>query len=56
MRYLFAVRFKAPKNGSGSEITTKSYRTVAKDSKSAAKHMRKKGQIVSVRKVKKVSP
>ena len=55
MRYLFVVRFKASKNGSGSEVTTKSYRTVAKDSKSAAQRMRKRGRIVSVRKVKKVS-
>ena len=54
MRWLFVVRFKAPKNGSNSENATKSYKTVAKDSKSAARRMRKKGRVISVRKVKKV--
>ena len=56
MRYLFVVRFKAPRNGPRSEITTKSYKTVAKDAKSAAERMRKKGRVISVRKVKKIAP
>ena len=55
MRYLFVVRFKAPRNGPNSESSTKSYKTVAKDSKSAAQKMRKKGRVISVRKVKKVT-
>ena len=54
MRYLFVVRFKTPRNGPHSENSTKSYKTVAKDSKSAAEKMRKKGRVISVRKVKKV--
>ena len=56
MRWLFIVRFKVPKNGPNGESGTKSYKTVAKDTKSAARRMRKKGQIISVRKVKKVAP
>jgi len=56
MRWLFVVRFKAHRNGPNSEVGTKSFRTVAKDSKTAAHRMRKKGTVVSVRKLKKVSP
>ena len=56
MRFLYVVRFKAYRNGPNSETSTKSFRTVAKDSKAAAQRMRKKGRVISVKKVKKVLP
>lgn len=52
MRFLFVVKFRASKNGANS---VSSYRTVANSPKAAAKRMRKKGRIVSVRKVKRLS-
>ena len=55
MRFLYVIRFKERKNGQGSGFNgTKSFKTVARSPKAASKKMRKKGQIVSVRKVKKV--
>ena len=56
MRWLFIVRFKTPKNGSHGGNDTKTYKTVAKDTKTAGRKMRKKGRIISIRKVKKVLP
>ena len=53
MRFLFVVRFKTLGNNGAN--STKTFRTVAKSPKDAAQHMRKKkGRIISVRKVKKV--
>lgn len=57
MRYLFAVRFRTRKNGANSGFDdTKSFRTVANSPKAAAQKMRKKGEVLSVRKVKKIAP
>ena len=52
MRWLFVVRFHENGNHNG----TKSFKTVANSPKAAAKKMHKKGQIISVRKVKKLAP
>ena len=56
MRWLFVVRFKAHKNGPNSKFDTKAFRTVANSPDAAARRMRKKGTVVSVRKLKKVAP
>jgi len=53
-RFQFVVRFKLPKNGRGDENVTKAYRTTAKTSKDAARQMKSKGRVVSVRKVKRI--
>lgn len=49
-RFVYVVRFHENNNHSN----TKTFKTTARSSKDAAKHLKKKGQIVSVRKVKKV--
>ena len=58
MRWLFVVRFRERKNGwsqYGNGLDdTKTYRVAAGSPKAAAQRMRKKGQIISVRKVKKI--
>ena len=49
-RFVYVVRFHENNNHSN----VKTFKTTARSSKDAAKHLKKKGQIVSVRKVKKV--
>ena len=50
-RFVYVVRFHENNNHSN----TKTFKTTARSSKEAAKHMKKKGQIISVRKGKKVA-
>ena len=52
MRFVFVVRFK--ESGRNNHTNTKTFKTTARSSKDAAKKMKKKGQIISVRKLKKV--
>lgn len=52
-QHLFRVKFKelnGGKNGGLGEV--KSYKTTARDPQAAAKKMRKKGKILSVRRIK----
>ena len=56
MRWLFVVRFRDQKNGNRNGNDVKSFRLVANSPKAAAQKMRKKGQVLSVRKVKKIAP
>ncbi len=50
-RFVYVVRFHENNNN---HSNVKTFKTTARSSKDAAKHLKKKGQIVSVRKVKKV--
>ena len=49
MRWVYVVRFR--ENGNN-----KAFKTVAKSPKAATQKMHKKGQIISVRKVRKLAP
>jgi len=50
MRWLYVIRYR--ENGNKNNI--KAFKTVAKSPKAASQKMRKRGQVLSVRKVKKV--
>ncbi len=52
MRFVFVVRFK--EFGRNNHSNTKTFKTTARSPKDAAKHLKKKGQIISVRKLKKI--
>jgi len=53
MRFLFVVRFKEQNNGHR-QGNTKTFKTVAKSQKAAVQKMHKKGQVISVRKAKRI--
>ena len=53
MKWVFVVRFKEPGNGS-KPTCIKSYKTTASCPKDAAKKMRRKGRILSVKKKKRL--
>ena len=50
MRWVYTVRFRE----NGNKSNTKAFKTVAKSPKAAAQKMHKKGQILSVRKVRRI--